>query len=332
MSRCERMPEPSGRKGSFRRNKVGIRFIRVIRGGDWVEAPNPESFGGHVIVRSVGQVNGEDGAAAGVFPGHHLAALRRDEAADDREPEAEAARARRVAALEFPEEPVAHGRRQAGAAVGDGKEDACAGAVEAGGEENRVWSGVWRAALSSRLAITCSMSAASARKAGRSSGTAISSGWSPSRVLHAVAGGVHEIVGVAPVEPRPEGARLQAGLVEEVVDQAVQAPGGEEDFAGELVARGGVGGAQALGGAEEHGERRLEFVRNAVEQRPVEFFRFGEELLPLAGGAQGFALDPGRAGPRSSPTRSRCASVSVFPSAGRTTSTPSAQSSRTSGT
>ena len=66
----------------------------------------------------VGKVNGKAGAAAGILVGHELPALGGDEAADDRQAEAQAAGAGGVAAREFPGQLGAERRRQAGAAVG----------------------------------------------------------------------------------------------------------------------------------------------------------------------------------------------------------------------
>ena len=110
-------------------------------------------------------------------------------------------------------------------------------------------------------------------------------------LAHAVERGVEEVVGVAPVEPGPERAGLEARLVEEIVDEAVEPAGGGADLAGEGGARRLVGGGEVFHGGVEHGERRLQLVRHAVEQRAVQFLRLGQEFFPLARGAELLALD-----------------------------------------
>lgn len=82
-------------------------------------------------MRSVGQGDGEDRAAAEIFTRDDFTALGDDETADDRKSQAEAAGPRGVTTLEFLKEAIANCRRQTGTAVGDGKKHPGAGEVDA---------------------------------------------------------------------------------------------------------------------------------------------------------------------------------------------------------
>jgi hypothetical protein len=242
-------------------------------------------------VGGVGEVNGKDGAAAGVFAGDDLTALRDDEAADDRETEAEAAGAGGVAALKFLKETLTHRGREAGAAVGDGEENADAGVVDAGGEENRRGGGRMVRGVEEEVGDDLLHE----RGVGAEEREVVGNGdlerMGDERITDAVEGGVDEIVGIAPIEAGLECAGFEARLVEEIIDEPIEAAGGGGDFRGEGEARGFVGGGEAFSGSAEDGEGSFQLVGNAIEERAVEFLGFGEEFFAVAGGAEVFALD-----------------------------------------
>jgi len=76
-------------------------------------------------------------------------------------------------------------------------------------------------------------------------------------IADAVEGGVDEVVGVATIELRPERAGFEARLIEEIVDETVEAAGGGGDFGCEAGAGRFVGGGEAFGGGAEDGEGRF---------------------------------------------------------------------------
>ncbi len=112
-------------------------------------------------------------------------------------------------------------------------------------------------------------------------------------VLGGFDGDVADIGEVAPVEGGPDVAGLEAGDVEEVSDETVEAGGSNEDFVGESR---GVGGevlerAEAGRGGGDGGEWGAELVGDGVEEALAEAFGFGEQAGVLFGVAELLAIE-----------------------------------------
>ncbi len=139
--------------------------------------------------------------------------------------------------------------------------------------------------------MTCSIRAESARKGGMSARHVDLKGMAGQGLLDAVDGRVDQVGRVAPVEPGPEGAGFEAGLVEQIVDEPGEAAGRRAHLRHQAVAQGPLAPGEVFGHRAEDGQRGLELVRDPVQQGAVELLGLGQQLLALPGGPQVLALD-----------------------------------------
>ena len=106
--------------------------------------------------------------------------------------------------------------------------------------------------------------------------------WQP----HGPAGGGHEIMAVAPVGLGLEHSRLQAGLVEQICDEAVQAMDGDPNLPNQVLASGGIVRAELVNPGSELRQSASSVHARRCRAAFGACARTLQAVLPLVGGAK----------------------------------------------
>ena len=244
----------------------------------------------------MGQIGGEARAALRIVARREVAALRQHEAACDRQSEPEPARPRRATPAELLEKRCAQFRRNPRPAILHANINPLAPSApfEAGAHEDwaagrRVQAGVEQQ-IAEHLLHKRRVNPEQ-RQVRRHPGRE-----TPSRQRFArrLPRRRDQVAHIAPVRLRPQPARLEACLVQQVRDEVIQPARCRPNLARQTRALRRIVRVEFVAGRAQDGERRFQFVGNAVEQRAVQPVRFREEFLAFTRRAQLFALDQQR--------------------------------------